>query len=405
MRINKYFPFALIYFFFNSLGLPFGLTYTALLSPFLYYWVVVTRKREVLWPFLLVMVPFIIVQINEGVDVKTYIVSLLNLTSVYIFCQAVYTFLISCRDIEGIFRKLVIINFVLCLIAIPLYFTEYDYILWIRQFLTAGVDEFRRLKLFTYEASYYATLFTPLFFFYFLKVNLGQNKRNSVLILALILLPYLLSFSLGVFSSIIISILVMYCLLFRYLSRKKRVWWLGIFVSGSIVFVLMVLLIFFPDNTLFLRIGNIISGNDLSGRGRTSDAFMLGGKILHLKNSFFGIGPGQIKVIGADIIRSYYNYPLDYDVISIPNATAETYVIFGTVGIILRFSAEIFFFFYTRVWTNYYRLLLFTFIFLYQFTGSFITNLAEYVIWIMAFTQGFHQFDVQWKKNQLKQRY
>ena len=404
MRISKYFPFALIYFFFNSLGLPSGLTYTAILSPFLYYWVVVTRRREVLWPFLLAMVPFIIVQINEGVDVKTYFISLLNLTSVYIFCQAVYTFLISCRDIEGIFRKLVIINFVLCLIAIPLYFTEYDYILWIRQFLTAGVDEFRRLKLFTYEASYYATLFTPLFFFYFLKVNLGQNKRSNVLILVLILLPYLLSFSLGVFSSIIISILVMYCLLFRYLSRKKRVWRLGIFVAGSIVFVLMALIIFFPNNTLFLRIGNIVSGNDLSGRGRTSDAFMLGNKILHLKNSFFGIGPGQIKVIGADIIRSYYSYPLDYDVISIPNATAETYVIFGTAGIILRFSAEIFFFFYTRVWTNYYRLLLFTFIFLYQFTGSFITNLAEYVIWIMAFTQGFHQFDVQQKKNQLEQK-
>src|SRR5450432_67937 len=243
MRINKYLPFALIYFFFNSLGLPFGLTYTALLSPFLYYWVVVTRKREVLWPFLLVMVPFIIVQINEGVDVKTYIVSLLNLTSVYIFCQAVYTFLISCRDMEGIFRKLVIINFILCLIAIPLYFTDYYDILWIKQFLTEGVDQFLRLKLFTYEASYYATLFTPLFFFYFLKVNLGQNKNSSILIMALIFLPYLLSFSLGVFTSIMIAILVMYCLLFRYLGRKKRVWRLGVLVSGSFVFILMVLLI------------------------------------------------------------------------------------------------------------------------------------------------------------------
>jgi hypothetical protein len=400
MRISKYFPFALLYFFFNSLGLPLGLTYTALLSPILYYWVVVTRRREILWPFLLALVPFVIVQINEGVDIKTYEVSLLNLTSVYIFCQAVYTFLINCRDIEAIFRKLVIINFVLCLIAIPLYFTEYDYILWIKQFLTEGVDQFRRLKLFTYEASYYATLFTPLFFFYFLKVNLGQNKKSSVLIFTLILLPYLLSFSLGVFTSIIISILVMYGILFRYISRKKRVWWLGIFVTVSIVFILGVLLIFIPDNTLFLRLGNIFSGNDISGRGRTTDAFLLGDRILHLKNFYFGIGPGQIKVIGADIIRNYYDYPLDYNVISIPNVTAETYVIFGAIGIILRFSAEIFFFFYTRVWTNYFRLLLFIFIFLYQFTGSFITNLAEYVIWIMAFTRGFPQFDVKWEKNQ-----
>jgi hypothetical protein len=395
MRINKYFPFAVLYFFFNSLGLPFGLTYTAILAPFFYYWVLVTRKREVLWPFLISAIPFIIVQINEGVDMKTYLISLLNLMSVYIFCQAFYTFLINCRDLEGIFRKLVIINFILCLIAIPLFFTDYYYILWIKLYLTAGIEEFRRLKLFTYEPSYYATLFTPLFFFYFLKINLGQNKKNGFLILISILLPYLLSFSLGVFSSIIISIVVMYILLFRYLARKKRVWQLGIFVLGSFIFLIMSLLIFYPENALFLRLGNIVSGRDISGNGRTSDAFLLGSKILHLKNVFFGIGPGQIKVIGADIIRNFYAYPQDYNIITIPNVTAETMVIFGTAGLILRFATEIFFFFYTKVWTNYYRLLLFIFIFLYQFTGSFITNLAEYVIWIMAFTKGFSQFDVK----------
>jgi hypothetical protein len=395
MEINKYFPFALVYFFFNSLGLPLGLTYTTLLAPFLYYWILITRKREILLPFLIALVPFFIVQVNEGVDLKTYFVSVMNLTAVYIFCQAFYTFLKNCKDIEGIFRKLVIINFILCLIAIPVYFTDYYYILWIKQFLTEGVDEFLRLKLFTYEASYYATLFTPLFFFYFLKVNLGQNKKSSFLILALIFLPYLLSFSLGVISSIIISVIIMYVLLFRYLNKKRRFWWLGIFVSGSIVLMFITLSIFFPDNTLFIRIGNIFSGHDTSGNGRTWDAFLLGNKILRLRNIYFGVGPGQIKVIGTDIIRDYYNYPLDYNTITIPNATAETLVIFGTFGIILRFSAEIFFFFYTKVWKNYYRLLLFTFIFLYQFTGSFITNLAEYVIWIMAFTKGFPQFDVK----------
>jgi len=395
MEINKYFPFALVYFFFNSLGLPLGLTYTTLLAPFFYYWILITRKREVLLPFLIALVPFFIVQFNEGVDLKTYFVSVLNLTAVYIFCQAFYTFLINCKNIEGIFRKLVIINFLLCLIAIPIYFTDYYYILWIKQFLTEGVDEFLRLKLFTYEASYYATLFTPIFFFYFLKVNLGQNKKSSFLIFALIFLPYLLSFSLGVISSIIISVIIMYVLLFRYLSKKRRFWWLGIFVSGSIALMLITLFAFFPENTLFIRIGNIFSGHDTSGNGRTSDAFLLGNKILQLKNIYFGVGPGQIKVIGTDIIRDYYNYPLDYNTITIPNATAETLVIFGTFGIILRFSAEVFFFFYTKVWNNYYRLLLFTFIFLYQFTGSFITNLAEYVIWIMAFTKGFPQFDIK----------
>jgi hypothetical protein len=394
MRINKYFPFALLYFFFNSLGLPFGLTYTALLSPFLYFWVLKTRRREILLPFLIVILPWVIVQISLGVDLKIYFVSILNLTAVYIFCQAFYTFLINCKDIEGIFRKLVILNFILCIIAIPLFFTKYYDILWIQLYLTEGVDEFRRMKLFTYEPSYYATLFTPLFFFYFLKITLAQNRRGVILILPVILLPYLLSFSLGVFSSIIFSCLIMYVLLFRFLLRKRRVWFLGILVSGAVIFVLLVLVIFFPRNTLFLRIGNIISGRDISGNGRTSDAFLLGNRILHLKSVYFGVGPGQIKVIGADFIRQFYNYPADYPIISIPNVTAETMTIFGIFGLVLRFSVEVFFFFYTKVFTNYYRLLLFTFIFIYQFTGSFITNLAEYVIWIIAFTQIFPQFDV-----------
>jgi hypothetical protein len=402
MGINKYFPFAVIYFFLNSLGLPLGLTYMSLLSPLLYYWVLVTRKREVLWPYLLVMIPFIIVQINEGVDLKTYFVSFLNITTVYVFCQAFYTFLVYCKDKEEIFKKLVIINFIFCLIAIPLYFTDYYDILWIQQFLTKGVDDFKRFKLFTYEASYYATLFTPLFFFYFLKINLSLNKKNAGLILFVILLPYLLSFSMGVFSSVLISIFLMYVIMFRHIGRIKRSWYLIFFVSLSFASVLLALFIFFPNNSLFIRIGNVVAGNDNSGNGRTFDAFFLGKKILQLKNVFFGIGPGQVKVIGADIIRAYYKYPLDYNVISIPNSTAETLAIFGVIGLFLRISAEIFFFFYTRVWTNYYRLLLFLFIFIYQLTGSFITNLAEYVIWIMAFTKIFPEFDVDGKFSKVR---
>ena len=60
---------------------------------------------------------------------------------------------------------------------------------------------------------------------------------------------------------------------------------------------------------------------------------------------------------------------------------------------------EIFFFFQTRVWTNYYRLWLFLFMFIFQFAGSFITNVAEYVIWILAFTKVFEQFNIKREEN------
>jgi hypothetical protein len=213
--------------------------------------------------------------------------------------------------------------------------------------------------------------------------------------MVILVLPLALSFSLGVISAIAIAAAGCAILLAGSLIRKKRVRNLVILSVGLGFFGLLLLTIFFPDNPLFSRIGNIFSGNDLSGKGRTSDAFFLADQILNLKSHLWGIGPGQVKIIGASIIRGYYQYPPGYEPIAIPNAVAETWVFFGWAGILLRFGAVTFLLFRTRVWTNYYRLFLFLFIFIYQFTGSFITNIAEYVIWILAFTNVFPAFDVQ----------
>ena len=116
MKINRYFPFAFIYFFVNSLGLPFGLTYTAILSPLFYWWILMERKKEVLVPFLVCLSPFLIAHAILGVNVKVYIISIVNFTAVYIFCQAFYTFLKTVEDIEQIFRRLLLINIFSCLI-------------------------------------------------------------------------------------------------------------------------------------------------------------------------------------------------------------------------------------------------------------------------------------------------
>jgi len=395
MRINKYFPFAFIYFFINSLALPFGLTYTAILSPLFYWWVVTNRKKEIVLPFMVCLAPFFIMHLINGVELKSYFISVLNFIAVYIFCQAFFTFLKICDNPEKIFRQLLVINFILCLIAIPLYFTSYDSLVWMQKALTEGVREFSRLKLFTYEASYYATLFTPLFFFYLLQIILNQNKINSWLLLLMLLLPYVLSFSIGVIASIFIAIFFTYTLYFKTLTKKKRI--LNIFMLTAVISasVLVIVLLIFPENSIFLRFENILSGHDTSGKGRTSDAFILANQILERKSLAWGVGPGQIKILGGDIVRSYYLYDLDYTDIAIPNAAAETLAIFGWVGFCVRILIELSLFFYTKVWKNYYRLLLFLFIFLYQFTGSFITNIAEYVIWILAFTNAFPQFDVK----------
>jgi hypothetical protein len=401
MKVNKYFPFAFIYFFINSLGLPFGLTYTTILSPFFYWWVTTTRKVEILLPFFSMIIAFGIIHFSNGVDLSSYIVSLFNLIAVYIFCQAAYTFFKKARNLDKIFWKLFVINFILCLIAIPIYFTSFNYILWIQQYLTEGFDNFLRLKLFTYEASYYATLFTPLFFFYALQVIFRQNKHSVLMLTPMLFLPYLLSFSMGVVSAVSIAIAITYLLYFKRLTSKKRVFNIITLGAALGVFLLAILVIFFPHNPLFVRIENIFSGTDSSGRGRTFEAFILADKMLAEKSYMWGIGLGQVKILGAEIIRDYYLYPMDYTVFAIPNAAAETLAIFGWVGLCLRIVLEIFLFFHTKVWNNYYRLLLFLFVFLYQFTGSFITNIAEYVIWILAFTNVFPQFNVGEKVRKL----
>jgi hypothetical protein len=403
MKINKYLPFALIYFFVNSLGLPFGLTYTALLTPFLYYWVIMRRKQEILVPFFSILAPFLIAHLFSGYDPQSYFISFLNLTTVYIFCQAFYTFLLQVRKIEDILEKILIINFALCLIAIPLYFTPYYYIFWIKQDLTKGVSNFLRLKMFTYEASYYATLFTPVFFFFFLQVILKKNKIKVVWLLPMLVLPYLMSFSMGVISCILLSCALTYIFHFRNLTRQVRVVNLALLTFFASLLTLVIIIVFFPENIFFQRIENVFLGEDVSGKSRTTEAFLLGSQILKEKSFLWGIGLGQIKMLGADIIRDYYSYQPDFNIIAIPNAAAETLVVFGWIGFVVRMIVEIVLFVQTKVWTNYYRLFLFLFIFIYQFTGSFITNLAEYVIWIIAFTNTFQQFDVKSYKKLRKQ--
>jgi len=398
MTLNKYLPFAFVYFFLNTVGLPFGLTYMALLAPLFYFWILYVRKREVLLPFVLLLLPYIIVHLTSvDADTDTYLVSLLNLVLVYIFCQAVYTFLIVCRDIEKIFRSILVCNFVLCLLAIPLYFTTWDYLLWDEQILTEGVGRVTRFKMFTYEPSYYALLFTPLFFYFLLQYLFKEKAIRGVILLPMLFLPYLISFSIGVISTVFIATLLTWLLYFRRLTRKRRIANSVLTSSAIVGLFILVLFFFFRNSQLFLRLSNIISGRDTSGKGRTVDAFLLAQKILQEKNEYFGIGLGQIKIVGGDIIRSYYFYNFDMTA-TIPNAAAETLAIFGWSGFVFRIGLELFLFFHTRVWTNYYRLVLFIFIFIYQFTGSFITNIAEYVIWILAFTNVFPQFNIRREK-------
>lgn len=398
MRINKYFPFVFIYFFINSVALPFGLTYTALLAPLFYVWILLRRKKEVILPFLAILFPFIVIHIAViGVDLKSYSISFVNFLLVYISSQAVYTFLVECKEPEKIFSKILLLNFLFCLIAIPFYFTSYYELLWIDQDIGGNVGHFRRLKLLTYEPSYYAFLFTPVFFYFLLQYCFQQNKIPGKWLLPMLFVPYILSFSIGVIASTLIAGVIVWIFYFTTLTKKKRIANALIYTGAGFVSTMIIAVLFLRQNPIFKRVKNILAGEDSSGNGRIKDAFILADKLIHQKSEFWGVGIGQIKIMGEATIRNYYMYYTD-NVVAIPNAVAETLTIFGWAGIFLRFSLEISLFFFTRVWTNYYRLLLFVFVFIYQFTGSFITNIAEYLVWVFAFTSAFHELDVKRQK-------
>lgn len=394
MKINKYLPFAFIYFFLNSVGLPFGLTYTALLAPFFYVWILRKRKKEILLPFLLILTPFIIVQLlYPDVVRKVYFASLLNIVLIYIFCQAVYTFLKTCKDVELVFRPILYINFFFCLIAIGFYFTPWYHFLWYERDFTPGARYFLRLKLLSYEPSVYATLFTPIFCFYFLQYLFKQSTIKGWKLLPMLFLPLLLSVSFGVIGSLFISAALVILIYFGKLLARKRILRWAIFGFGFLVVLGVTGWFFFRDTPIAIRLENIFLGADLSGNGKTIDSFIIANKLIE-HHPYFGIGLGQLKIQGADFIQEYYMIIKDF-VPTIPNAIAETLAVMGWTGVILRMTIEIFLFFYTKVWTNYFRLLLFLFVFIFQFTGSYFTNIAEFVIWIFAFTNVFKQFDVK----------
>jgi hypothetical protein len=321
---------------------------------------------------------------------------LLLLFSVYIFGFAFYAYLKK-NSLETVFPPIVKINFVLFIIALLTYSTKYKELLWTIRNLTVNIRDFQRLELFTYEPSYYSLLLAPIAIYYFLKFFLTPTSWKTLITYTLaILLPLLFSFSLGVILGLIFSFAVFLTFYFFKLIKYKKVFYTLLTTSLLLTTALFALLIFYPENPLFERILDVTNGKDTSASGRTVNAISLALEIAERKSIWSGVGLGQIKVIGAEIIREFYNYDIaDLASIRIPNAIGETIAMFGISGLFFRLLIQLYLFFKTKVYSNYYRFTVFTFIFIYQFSGSFFQNSAEVVMWVIAFSSGFSIFTVR----------
>lgn len=393
-KLNKYRLMAYLYFFFNNVGLPGGLLCTNLLTPFLYIWLLYKKKQPVLLPLLVVLIPFDIIHIIGGVEWIAFITSNFLFISTYIFVQCFVYFVNHYAQIEDIYKRLLMANFVFTLLACVVYFTPFKELLWYKNKFTHSVNDFYRLALLTFEASYYSLLMVPLAMYYLLKVFFRQNTQPAYGTLLMVGLPLLLSLSLGVLGGMAISFVAIYLLHWEKVFYRKSFFSVMVFCIVSVVGMVVFLYLFFPNNPIFVRINNIYYGIDTSTRGRTTDSFSIAWLVAKEKSVWFGAGLGQIKVLAYDIVKKYFSYWGELEVVRIPNTVAETLAYFGICGLMVRFGLIFYFFFKAKVLNNYYQTALFVFVFVYQFTGSYITNIVEYAIWVLAFSNTFPRFNV-----------
>jgi hypothetical protein len=399
VKINKYFPFALLYFYLNSVFLPLGLLYTTVLTPVFLIWLYKQNQLRYVWIFFMITIPFAFIHYLQGIDIYYYTRSYALLFTVFIFLLTVIRFLQVTGTLRIIFRNLLLLNSAFVFVACIIFFLpQFRNLMWSVSDVSTGLLKFPRLRLFTYEPSYYSTLLVPLAFYYYLKIALFRYP-NAGYVFFLITFPLVLSFSLGVILGIAISFFILFFMDIKAFFMKKNVADYMLMTAASLIVGTGILYFVYPNNPFFLRIHNIFIGKDTSFNGRSFDSFHLAWSVAQLKSIFFGVGPGQIKLLGAEIWNTFYQTTFEVNAIAIPNAVAETFAIYGLAGLVLRFGIQAYFFIRTRPDTNYYRMGLFLFIFIYQFTGSYLFNIAEYVIWALAFSHIFEEFD---KNNVLK---
>ncbi len=380
-------PAVVFLFFFNTFLLPQGISFTLLLMPAWIYLLHLDGRLRCLRHLLLPVLLYGAIHTWLGVNLLYYAISLTMLLCIVTFCIWIWPHINDpAIDYAYLINRLMLVNFVLTLISLPLLLVPpLKSLAWYSMSMSDGIKVFPRLKLFTYEASHYSYLITPLVI-YFYSLALFSKVGKTVPALLMVTIPLLLSLSFGVMACLVLSGAILIAANFNSIfdTRKKRLHLLLGILGVAIACVLLYL--FFPDNILYVRIHNMLTGKDTSGRGRTYESFILAHKIAAEKSLWWGIGIGQIKELGRNIIVQYYSYSKIPDTIRIPNACAETIACFGYVGFILRIGIQIVLFRLTRVSTSHYRLWLFLFLFIFQFTGSYITNVTEYVFWMIAFS-------------------
>lgn len=383
MRVKIFVLIAIIYFFFNSFGLPLGLTYLMILSPLFF---LKTVQRYIKFYLLFIVFVLFYLGVHSILGIDNLFEYFKSLTLHFIVAVLGVSFYDQLKrkpfQVAYAIEVLALLNiiavfFAFIVMKIPGIGTK----IW----RVSAFEGSRQLRMLVYEPSFYALLLIPIFF-YFYNLLLQRKSWTNIIVFSMIIISFLLSRSLGVIAAIVISIGIYYWD-FSVLKKKKNLYVaFAFFGIGS--FVVIILFAFFPEYVLVKRTLSFLRGEDISGVARVLDPWTLGYQILQQKNEFFGIGWGHIKILGHEIISKQYNYGKSLNIrVTIPNATAEIFILLGYLGLFVKMFIEICLYRIMKVKYSRFRSLIFWFIFVYQFTGSFSSNLAEYILWIIAFTR------------------
>jgi hypothetical protein len=369
-----------LYLFLNTLAiLPFGLMLTSILSPLLYLWMLSRGHRRIILRFLCALAPFALIHLALGAERQAYLISTVLLFTVYVAAYAFAVALPQIEDLGKLLRLFTLVNLGIALAGLLLRFSPYSELMWReRDFITLGVQPIPRFQMFTYEPSHYSTLIVPLVLYAFWRLVHWPSVRNSLFLVA-VLIPLVMSYSFGVIGALLIAVSAHYLGSVRHLLRHK---WM-IAAAFAVVFGFYLL----PDDSIVkTRLSNLFAGEDSSGQARMVTSYIAGWAITASRSIWFGVGLGQVKLVGAQF--------LPWEGGRIPCAVAETLATFGLVGVAARVLLAFFLLFKTCAYRNAFRFSMFVFIFVYQFTGSYMTNLAEYLCWILAFSTVLPEFDV-----------
>jgi hypothetical protein len=365
LATHKYLPLAILYFFLNSAGLPTGLFFTTLLSPFFYLWLYCEGRRWSTTWFLLCLCPFAIAHFFLGIDsIYFYLRSTALLWTAFITVYALFWALLHEPDLERLFDELIVANFAATLVAIPLIVTPLRPLLWDNVGGAAAAGHDYRLKLLVSEPSVYSSLMVPLVIFAALRV-MREPKRRNFNYLLMIALPFLLCQSFEGITGVSIGMGAAILVSFRHLLRRKKSL---ILLLALAMFWTLILLV---PNPISDRLLQVITGQDSSAHSRTIFSFIVAYTVAASKSLWWGAGLGQSKAIDVSSLG------LGFDVGIIPNAVAGTFAELGIIGVIVRFAMEAGLFFKTRVYRNPFRLAIFIAVFGFQLSGSYLDNVRK----------------------------